>query len=221
MEISRDQIKQAVIEAGSSDEGFFHFPVTENGLYLQQDPDEYADFVHYMATELPPSKFSLDIGIASGGQTKFLRDYYKVEKTIVLDIGLHEAFVHWERIKPTVNTNLVLELIMDSHSKEARKALLPYQGQIDFTFIDGDHSYKGLMQDIELAKEIVKKDCVFVFHDTGAVPDCVRVFKELEKDPDFEMLANFDTRFGISVWKYLAVNGPKTGLRKKISKLLS
>ena len=65
MDISRDQIKQAIIEAGSSDEGFFHFPVNENGLYLQQDPDEYADFVHFM-TQQPPSKFSLDIGIASG-----------------------------------------------------------------------------------------------------------------------------------------------------------
>ncbi|PHQ67249.1 MAG: hypothetical protein COB93_11220 [Sneathiella sp.] len=219
MDISRDGIKQAVIEAGSSDEEFFHFPVNENGLYLQQDPDEYADFVHYMATQARPSKFSLDIGVASGGQTKFLRDYYPIEKTIVLDIGEHEAFRHWARIKPSVKTKFVLELIMDSHSKEARKALLPYQGQIDFTFIDGDHSYKGLMQDIELAKEIVKKGCIFVLHDTGAVPDCVRVFNELQKDPDFELSANFDSRFGISVWKYLAINGPKTGWRKKLSKL--
>lgn len=221
MDISRDQIKEAVIAAGSSDEGFFHFPERTDGLYLQQDPDEYADFVHFMATKMPPSKFSLDIGIASGGQTKFLRDYYSVEKTIVLDIGQHEAFVHWERIKPSVKTNLVLELIMDSHAKEARKALLPYQGQIDFTFIDGDHSYKGLKQDIELAKEVVKEGCTFVFHDTGAVPDCVKVFKELERDPDFEMLANFDERFGISVWRYTAVNGPKSGWRKKVSNLFS
>ncbi|MCC3304564.1 class I SAM-dependent methyltransferase [Sneathiella sp. HT1-7] len=221
MDISRDQIKEAVIAAGSDNEEFFHFPVVEDGLYLQQDPDEYSNFVHFMATELPPSKFALDIGVASGGQTKFLRDYYDIEKTVVLDIGQHPNFKHWDRIKKSVNTNIVLELIMDSHSKEARKALLPYQGQFDFTFIDGDHSYKGLMQDIELAKEVVKKGCIFVFHDTGAVPDCVRVFNELQKDPDFEMLANFDSRFGISVFRYLAVNGPKTGLRKKISKLFS
>lgn len=220
MASSRDEIKEAVIAAGSSDENFFHFPVNEKGLYLQQDPDEYADFVYYMSQEMPAAAFSLDIGIASGGQTKFLRDYCDIKKTIVLDIGEHEAFPHWERIKKTVNSNIVLELIMDSHSKEARKALLPYQGQIDFTFIDGDHSYKGLKQDIELAKEIVKKGCLFVLHDTGAVPDCVRVFKDMEKDPDFDLKANFDTRFGISVWEYKNVVGPKKGLAKLVSKVL-
>ena len=217
---TREEIKEAVLRAGSSQDDFFHFPHKSDGLYLQQDPDEYTDFVHFMATEVRPSELGLDIGIASGGQTKFLRDFYTIKKTIILDDGQHKDFSQWARIRSQVNTTIVSEHILDSHSNEARKVLLPYQGQIDFAFIDGDHSYRGLSLDVELVKLVAKEGCIFIFHDTGAVPGCVKVFKNLQKDPDFEMLANFDRRFGISVFKYLAKVGPRKGLSRTLWELI-
>ncbi|MDH3317986.1 MAG: class I SAM-dependent methyltransferase [Gammaproteobacteria bacterium] len=204
-----EEVRQAVIEAGSDDTEMFGFPEKSDGLHLQQNPDEYAEFVCFMANEVAPAELALDIGIAAGGQTKFLRDYYPVAKTIVVDIGEHPKFHHWQRIKPTVKTEIVLELIEDSHTKSVREALKPYAGQVDFAFIDGDHSYKGLKQDIDLAKTVARKDALFVLHDTLAVPDCKRVFDELGRDEDFQLVRNFDKRFGISVWRYLAVRGPK------------
>ena len=199
-----EQIRKAIINAGSDNEGFFGFPVKEDGIHLQQDPDEYAEFVHFVASNLPPSSLAIDIGIASGGQTKFLRDYYSIERTIILDIGQHPKFQHWPRIKKNVKSTIELELIMDSHCKEARTALLHYKGQVDFAFIDGDHSYKGLKRDIDLVKFLAKPDAIFILHDTISVHDCALVSKELSADKDFELIRNIDKKFGISIWRYLA-----------------
>ena len=77
---SRDEMVRAVEAAGSAQEEFFGFPVRQDGLYLQQDPEEYAAFVHFMATKAPAAELSLEIGIASGGQTRFLRDYWEAKK---------------------------------------------------------------------------------------------------------------------------------------------
>ena len=208
MALTQEEIKQAVIEAGSDDGKHFDFPEIEDGLHLQQDPEEYSAFVHYVSTELEPAELALDIGIASGGQTKFLRDYYSIKKTLILDNGEHHKHFHWHRIKPMINTEIVMEKICDSHSEEAREALLPYKGQIDFAFIDGDHSYKGLTQDIDLFKEVGKKGSIFVLHDTKCVPDCAKVMKDLLKDESVELLKNFDNVFGISVWRLNHVGRP-------------
>ncbi len=213
---TREDIRQAIIEAGSDNTEMFGFPEKADGLHLQQDPDEYADFVHFMASEMPPAKLGLDIGIASGGQTKFLRDYYPIEKTLIVDIGEHPKFPHWQRIKPTVRSEIVFEMIADSHAPEVREALAPFAGQVDFAFIDGDHSYKGLKQDIVLAKTVAREGALFILHDTTAVEDCARVAEEMKHSADFEPIRDFNRRFGISVWRYLAKKGPEQGLLSRL-----
>jgi methyltransferase family protein len=205
VELTVESLRDAIISAGSDSADFFGFPEIEDGLHLQQNPQEYAEFVHFMATSVPPSKLAIDIGIASGGQTKFLRDYYRIDKSIIVDIGDHNKFHHWSRIRKLMNTEIVLEVIADSHSERVRNALLPYAGKVDFAFIDGDHSYRGLKQDLILAKAIAVPGATFALHDTTAVKDCARVFAEMKCSPDFELLGNFSHRFGISVWRYLAV----------------
>jgi len=197
-----------VINAGASQEEFFGYPVKTDGLYLQQDPEEFGALVHFLATQAKPAALSMDIGIASGGQTKFIRDYYRCDKTIIVDNGEHELFPHWERIKPTVNTEIVLERIENSHNPGVREALKPYFGQVDFAFVDGDHSYRGLRQDIFLTKLVLKPGGLMVLHDTAAVWDCKRVFDDLIRSRDFTLVRNFQNRFGISVWKLLRVKRP-------------
>lgn len=200
--VTKEEIIEAIRTCGSDNAEFFGYPEKADGLYLQQDPEEYASFVEYMANRVPASKLAIEIGVASGGQTKFLRDFYKIEKTIIVDIGMHPNHRHWKRIKELVDTDIILEVIDDSHAARVREKLLPYARQIDFAFVDGDHSYKGLKQDMFLMKELLKPGAVTVLHDTHAVPDCNRVFEELKQSEDFELLENFVSRFGISVWRY-------------------
>lgn len=198
---SLEDLIKLIEEAGSDDTAFFGFPEKADGLYLQQDAEEFASFVHFVARKLPPAKLSLDIGVASGGQTKFLRDYFPAEKTIVVDIGLHPNFVHWERIKPLVNSELVLEIIQDSHAPEVAERLAPFSGKIDFAYVDGDHSYRGLRKDIFLVRKLLRPGGYMVLHDTLAVPDCKRVHDELLKSDAFGLIRNFGLRFGISIWR--------------------
>ena len=202
---SVEELVEAVKAAGSGHSDFFGFPIREGGLYLQQDPEEYAAFVHFVATHVPPAELSMEIGVASGGQTKFLRDYWQSKKTVIVDIGQHELFPHWARIKNDVKSDICLEIIDDSHAPKVREQLLPYAGRLDFAFVDGDHSYRGLKQDIFLTKELLRPGGVMVLHDTAAVGDCKKVFDELLFSRDFTLLRNFQHRFGISVWKMIRV----------------
>lgn len=214
--ITRAELVEAIRACGSDDAEHFGYPVRDDGLFLQQEPDEYAAFVEFMATRCPPSRLSIEIGIASGGQTKFLRDYYPVEKTIVVDIGMHPKHHHWPRIREMVKTEFVAEIIGDSHSPQVRQQLLPFARTIDFAFVDGDHSYRGLRKDMFLMKELLQPNAICVLHDTTAVPDCARVFGELKRSEDFDLLANFDMRFGISVWRFTAAGTRNvTGLNRR------
>jgi len=185
-------------------------------VYLQQDPEEFAQFVHFMGTKVPPAKLSLTIGVASGGQTKFLHDYFPAEKMIVVDIGMHENFPEWARIKKSVNSNIILEIIADSHAESTRQQLLPYAGQVDFAFVDGDHSYRGLRQDIMLTKELLRPYGLMALHDTTALPDCRRVYEEMIHSRDFFIMRNYQNRFGISVWQYIPAEKKKPKFLKRL-----
>ncbi len=211
---SRDELIAIVEKSGSGSSEVFGFPEIPDGLYLQQDSEEFASFVHFVATKLPPAKLSLDIGVASGGQTKFLRDYYPAEKTIVVDIGQHPQFVHWERIKRQINSELILEIIQDSHAPEVAEKLAPFARQVDFAFVDGDHSYRGLRKDIFLVRELLAPGGYMVLHDTLAVHDCRRVHEELLRSGKFSLVRNFALRFGISIWR-LAKTRPTTAINRR------
>lgn len=201
----REELINVIEQAGSANEDFFGFPFKKDGLFLQQDPEEYASFVHFMATKVPPASLTLDIGTAAGGQTKFLRDYFSADRTIVLDIGQHPDFPQWERIKKLVNSDIILEIIDDSHAPRVREKLLPYAGQVDVAFVDGDHSYRGLRKDIFLTKDLLKPGGYMILHDTAVMRGLRRVFDELLESSDFQLFRNFQNRFGISVWKMLRV----------------
>jgi hypothetical protein len=212
---SRDELIKIVEASGSSNEKFFGYPVKTDGLYLQQDPEEFAAFVHFMATKVGSATLSMDIGVASGGASKLLRDYFKCEKTIFVDIGLHPVFPHWERIKKTIDTEIVLEVIADSHLESTRQKLLPYANQVDFAFVDGDHSYKGLRQDIFLTMELLKVGGHMILHDTAAFGDCKRVFDDLLFSRNFVLVRNFQNRFGISVWLRTSDKKKPTAFNRK------
>jgi hypothetical protein len=200
-----DRIKAS----GSSDERFFGYPPREGGLFLQQDPLEFAQFVHFMANQYGSADLTLDLGIASGGQTKFLRDFYKCKRTIILDNGEHSMFPHLKRIKPMVDTTFEDEIISDSHAPAVHERLVKYTNSLDFAFVDGDHSYRGLRQDIFLVTPLLKDYAVMALHDTAAVGDCKRVYDDLLNSRNFTRLRSFENRFGISLWMRLPRRKPQ------------
>ena len=91
-------------------------------------------------------------------------------------------------------------MIEDSHKPCVREALKPWYGKVDLAYVDGDHGYRGLRQDIFLMKHLMKDGGLMILHDTTAVWDCRKVFEDLLKSSNFHLYRNFDNRFGISVW---------------------
>jgi hypothetical protein len=199
-------VKQAVASSGAGlnpdgTPASFGFDARADGLYLQQDLTEYSEFVTYLANEHHGAKLAIDIGVASGGQTKFLRDFFTIPESIIVDLGQHHEFRHWERIRPQVASKIIFEFIGDSHSRELHDALRPFAGKIDFAFIDGDHSFTGLMRDIMLVQELCVPGALFILHDTKAAPGCRKAFEKLCHNPDFQLLHHFDRKFGIAVFR--------------------
>jgi len=211
---NRAELIAEIEKAGSGHSEFFGFPLRTDGLYLQQDPEEYASFVEFMASKVPPAALTLDIGTAGGGQTTFLRDYFSADKTIVVDIGQHPDFPQWERIKKLVNSEIILEIIEDSHAPSVRERLLQFAGKVDVAFVDGDHTYRGLRKDIFLTKELLKPGGYMILHDTLSVRALRKVFDELLSSPEFDLYRNFANRFGISVWKFKKMKNPSTSFNR-------
>lgn len=65
----------------------------------------------------------------------------------------------------------------DSHKQETKNKLIEILDgrKIDFLFIDGDHSYRGVKKDFQLYSSLVKQNGLIVFHDIlrhPKVPEC-------------------------------------------------
>jgi predicted O-methyltransferase YrrM len=72
-------------------------------------------------------------------------------------------------------------------------AVASLPAQVDFFFVDGDHSYEGLAADWKVVKQLLKPGGIAAFHDTGRAPEAmvhsegsIRFFEEvIAHDPEF------------------------------------
>lgn len=161
-------------------------------------------------------KTILEIGSANGG-TLFCFCRTGISDATLISVDLPEGgfgggYPEWK--KPFFETfkkeNQVLVLVRgDSHSEDSvlriKKEL---KGRdIDFLFIDGDHSYEGVKKDFYLYKKFLEKGGIIAFHDiapngdprlTGGVP---RFWSEIKDAYDTkEFLENRDQKgYGIGV----------------------
>lgn len=176
-------------------------------LYIQQHAEEFADFIVALLKILEERNqdinISLEIGIASGGSLKLLRDYVPMNHTVVVDDGKHSRFIHWPRIKDMTQTTFLGEFIGDSHSIDCLDFLEQWRGKFDFVFIDGDHTYNGVRQDILLASRLAAPKALLAFHDTTQVPGVYQAYNEaIEKGIIKELYRN-NIRYGMAIAELL------------------
>lgn len=97
----------------------------------------------------------------------------------------------------------------DSHKQETLEKVKKILGnnQLDFLFIDGDHTYEGVKKDFEMYSPLVKKGGVIAFHDiapkgipdlTGGVP---KFWKEIKSNfKTKELIKDLEqTAYGIGI----------------------
>lgn len=92
------------------------------------------------------------------------------------------------------------QLYGDSHKLNARSVLDKY-GAFDLVFIDGDHSWEGVLQDTLLAKNIVTESGVICWHDANPKPKYMDVRRFLEDNLSLTAVATRDDYIGgIACW---------------------
>ena len=60
-----------------------------------------------------------------------------------------------------------IQILGDSHDPAMRSKLddVLHEKEVDFLFIDGDHSYEGVLKDFEMYADVVKENGLVGFHD--------------------------------------------------------
>ncbi len=165
------------VETAGSD----HIPLFggrfEGGYSIQQVPDELARLICLLAAH-GPIRNSLEIGTASGGTTRFIREYVTIQRTVIIDDGKHPRFPVWTS-KNRRHVKGLAEFIGDSHSQEARHFLESLAIQFDLAAIDGDHSAEGVRADWQLVQPFLADGAIVWFHDTRCVPAVADFWNEI------------------------------------------
>jgi predicted O-methyltransferase YrrM len=140
-----------------------------------QVPFEIEEFSAFISTQKP--KVVVEIGTAFGGTIGRWLNLPTVETVASIDIpsGVHGG-VSPERYEEMSSAVLdeahtlgkqALLIKLDSHSKETAEVLKHLLGkrEIDFLFIDGDHSYEGVRKDFQMYAPMVREGGIIAFHD--------------------------------------------------------
>lgn len=121
----------------------------------------------------------------------------------------HSTYVgtEWEKY--------VVEIEGDSHSDVVKKRVKEQVGNnVDFLFIDGDHSYKGVKEDFVSYSSLVKENGLIVFHDIvdsqlhrNAGCYVSSLWNEIKEMKKYEIYEFMDTNnknwagIGVIVWR--------------------
>jgi len=120
-------------------------------------------------------KTIVEIGTRKGGTLFTWCRFTKASKIISIDLqgGIHGGGYPAEKQKlykyflSDQPGREVLLIQNDSHKQETLDELKKMLGNdpIDFLFIDGDHTYKGIKNDFEMYAPLVRKGGLIAFHD--------------------------------------------------------
>lgn len=162
-----DSTRDQICRSGTDSLAHFGNGYTHEGdLFLQQNPDEFAALCLFLKEKTLRHNY-VEIGSASGGACLFLYQQIGFDHVLSLDDGQHPRAT--EQQKHFGKIENFKQFVGDSHSVDAIHFLKHHlNGEIDIAFIDGDHSYQGVSQDIELVLPFCKKGTLLIFHDTIA-----------------------------------------------------
>ena len=170
--------RTAVRKAGTDNLDYFGNNYEhEGGFFLQQNPDEFAALCLLLEEQKPLNNY-LEIGTASGGTARFLWNRFQFARVLCLDDGHHpRAAVQDQHLAEILDCQ---RFRGDSHSPAALRFLERHsRDPIDVAFVDGDHRYEGVWQDIRLVLPFCRRGGLLVLHDTVACSGVQQAWREL------------------------------------------
>ena len=136
-------------------------------LQVKSEITDLCKFVH----ESNPKKM-VEIGSASGGTLFLFSHVANPDKIISIDLpagSFGGGYPFWKipLFRSLAKKNVIQLISSNSHQKETLEKVktLLKDSEIDFLFIDGDHTYQGVKQDFQMYSPLVRKGGIVAFHD--------------------------------------------------------
>jgi predicted O-methyltransferase YrrM len=173
-------LRERVRDSGTDSIAHFGNGYTkEGGLFLQQNPDEFAALCALLRRYTPIHNY-VEIGSASGGSCRFISEQVGFDRAFCLDNGEHPRAP--EQPGNFAHVKNLTRFVGDSHSSDARRFLATNLHETaDVAFIDGDHSYEGVWADVRLMLAFSRPGTLMIFHDTVACDGVERAWLEVLK----------------------------------------
>lgn len=174
-----DALFERVTKAGTDDKWWFGRAYEEvGGLALLQNPWELAALCLLLAGHAPRRTY-LEIGSAGGGTCRFLHQEVGLGRVLSIDDGRHPRASEQDENFAAIGG--VERHVGDSHAPEAAAWLAAQvpERDLDIAFVDGDHSYAGVRQDVELVLGSCRPGALLVLHDTRECAGVERAWLQL------------------------------------------
>ena len=110
----------------------------------------------------------VEIGTARGGTFYLMVRFLKsADKFVSVNLGWSFGYKYKKKLLEKIDPDKRLSFIVgDSHDKSTyERVRQATDSEVDFIFIDGDHSYDGVKQDFEMYKDLVCEGGIIAFHD--------------------------------------------------------
>jgi predicted O-methyltransferase YrrM len=191
--ISFEEIEQFILAAGSDSLQVFG-GTYEGGIHIQQVPDELAACIKAILDSGQPTETMLEIGVAAGGTTFVLNYFFKFEWIAIVDDNNHPK----ANLRPDVLKGIEAckrqEYIGNSQDEALVKKIWFGNANFDLLLIDGDHSYRGAITDINSYLPLLKDGGFLVLHDSVTTIwgcEVPKVVVELKTDPRVEFVGEY------------------------------
>lgn len=110
----------------------------------------------------------IEIGTARGGTFYLMVRYFESANQFVsVNLGWSFGYRYKKRLLERIDPNRDLNFVIgDSHDQSTYERVKEItNSEVDFIFIDGDHSYEGVKQDFEMYSDLVRDGGIIAFHD--------------------------------------------------------
>lgn len=189
-----EEIKQYILEQGS--DSLHHFGGSyEGGIHLQQNPNEISEILNFLLQSGKEFNYMLEVGSAAGANAKVFCEILEIKELFIIDDNKHDKHVHRGTNLKNVNHK---EFIGNSQGDEANNWVKSFNKKFDIIYIDADHSYQGVINDIKNYVEFLSEDGFMIFHDSLA---CEGVSRAIAEISNFSLKENFSSKktLGITI----------------------
>lgn len=146
------------------------------GIDSWQYPNQFARYLHYLSQKHIQSY--VEIGCHKGGTfiitVEYLSRFHRLDRCLAVDNWPREIMQEYAKIRPQVQY-----LTDSSRSENFRLAL--QKDPWDLVLIDGDHSYQGVSDDLDLVHGNAR---IMAFHDIRNImcPGTQQIWQDVKKD---------------------------------------